>query len=82
MNLKAVKAKKEILDKFQNLSLIMQIDNNDKRLVEEENNTEIQKEYVERLENLEDYRKREFISNYKKWNIYRREKFLNQYSIK
>lgn len=35
MNLKAVKAKKEILDKFQNLSLIMQIDNNDKRLVEE-----------------------------------------------
>ena len=50
-------------------------------IVEEENNTEIQKEYVERLENLEDYRKREFIANYKKWNIYRREKFLNQYSI-
>ena len=51
-------------------------------IVEEENNTEIPKEYVKRLENLEDFRKREFIANYKKWNIYRREKFLNQYSIK
>ena len=51
-------------------------------IVEKENNTEIPKEYVKRLENLEDFRKREFIANYKKWNIYRREKFLNQYSIK